>query len=79
MISLRSLPLILALFSFAASVPLGLVRVGMDVWGYYHPAVAGAQKVFHDHHGLGMILIGLIFSTVFGLLFWLVRDVHESA
>ena len=71
MITLRALPGLIAAFVFIICVPLGLLRLGLDIWNYYHPAVAGAPKVFQDHHGLGMILLGLVFSSIFALWFWL--------
>jgi hypothetical protein len=74
MINLKSLPLVIALFAFIVYVPLGLVRFGADVWSYYHPVVAGAPREFHDHHGLGMVLIGLVLSAIFTLWFWLAKD-----
>lgn len=73
MINTKALPLVIAFFVFIACVPIGLVRLGVDVWNYYHPDVAGGPKIFHDHHGLGMVLIGLVLSAIFVLWFWLVN------
>jgi hypothetical protein len=71
--TIRSLPLVIALFSFIVCLPLGFIRFGMDVWRYYNPAIAGSPKIFHDHHGLGIALIGLVLSGIFTFWFWLIR------
>ena len=70
MLNLKSLLIVIAFFSFVVFVPLGLVRYGVDWWSYYHSSDAGAQRVFHDHHGLGIVLTGLVISSVFALLAW---------
>lgn len=70
MINLKSLPLVIAFFSFILIVPLGLVRFGVDLWSYYHSSDAGGQRVFQDHHGLGIAVIGLVISAVFTFVFW---------
>jgi hypothetical protein len=73
MVNLKALPAVIAVFIFIACVLFGLVRLGVDFWEYYHPAVAGAPKVFHDHHGLGIVLVGLVLSAIFFLWFWFIN------
>jgi hypothetical protein len=70
MINLKSLLFLIAFFSFIVIVPLGFIRYGVDLWSYYHSADTGAQRVFHDHHGLGLALTGFVISSVFALFAW---------
>ena len=70
MINLKSLLILIAFFSFIVFVPLGLVRYGVDLWNYHHSSDAGAQRIFQDHHGLSLALIGVMISSVFALLAW---------
>jgi hypothetical protein len=74
MINLKSLPLVIAIFIFVVCMPLGFIRLGADVWSYYHPVVAGSPRVFHDHHELGIVLMGVILSAIFGAWFWFAKD-----
>lgn len=60
----------MAFFAFIVFVPLGLIRYGVDVWNYHHSADAGAQRVFQDHNGVGLALIGVVISSVFALFAW---------
>ena len=54
-------------------ITLGFVRLGIDIWGFYHDSKVGVSSVL-NYRGLGSALSGIVIFAAFSLL-W-VRQKH---
>jgi hypothetical protein len=70
MVNLKSLFAILAVISLMMAA-IGLVRFGVDLWGYFH-ASTGITNLPNNHpncRGLAIALMGVILFGIFISLF----------